>query len=92
MMTALDSGAEDFEKEGDSFFAYTDPASFSDVKEALEKQGITEFKTAEVTFEANQETKLPKDKAERILTFIDTLEDDEDIQEVFHNLDASSLE
>lgn len=92
MMIALDAGAEDFEKVNGSFFAYCNPASFSSMKEALENKGITEFKTAEVTYEANQEIKLPKDKAERILAFIDKLEDDEDIQEVFHNLDAASLD
>ena len=92
MMIALEAGAEDFEKVDHSFYAYTSPTSFSAMKQALEKQGITEFKTAEVIYEANQEIKLPKEKAEKILSFIDKLEDDEDIQAVFHNLDAASLE
>jgi len=91
MMMAIEAGADDFVASDETFIVYTDPSSFTSVKEGLEKNGIEEFKTAEVLYEANQECKLDKIKAEKVLAFIDKLEDDEDIQEVFHNLDADSL-
>lgn len=92
MMQAIEAGAEDFEATDESYLIYTEPASFSDVKENLEKLGYTEFTTAEVKYLPNQEVVVPKEKAEAILEFIDKLEDDEDIQVVYHNLDASSLD
>lgn len=48
MMLALDAGAEDFAEEEDSFEIITDPDSFSEVYEALSKEGIP-FASAEVT-------------------------------------------
>ena len=92
MMIALEAGAEDFEASDNTYFAYTDPSSFSSVKDELEKAGVTELKTAEVKYLPNQEVKVPQEKAERILNFIDSLEDDDDVQDVYHNLDASSFD
>lgn len=92
MMMALEAGAEDFEKSEETYFAYTGASEFSAVKEALEAQGITDFKTAEVKYLPNMEHKVSKDKAEKILDFIEKLEDEDDIQDVFHNLDPSSLD
>lgn len=92
MMQAIEAGAEDFEATDETYLIYTEPATFSDVKENLEKLGYTEFSTAEVKYLPNQEVVVPKEKAEAILEFIDKLEDDEDIQVVYHNLDAASLE
>ena len=91
MMMAIEAGADDFVSTDETYIVYTSPTNFTSVKAELEKQEIKEFKTAEVLYEPNQETKLDKDKAEKVLAFIDLLEDDEDIQEVFHNLDADSL-
>jgi len=92
MMLAIEAGAEDFESSDETYFVYADPSNFTQVKEGLEAAGITEFKTAEVSYIPNNEVKVDKAKAEKILNFIDTLEDDEDIQNVYHNLDASSLD
>lgn len=92
MMLALDAGAQDFETFADSYYIYTDASKFSEVKDNLETQGINEFKTAEVRNIANQEIKVPKDKAEKILAFINKLEDDDDVQDVYHNLDADSFD
>ena len=91
MMFALESGADDFEASEDTFLIYTDPSAFAGVKDAFEKAGHTDFKQAEVMYIPNNEVKLPKEKAEKLLNFIDKLEDDDDIQDVYHNLDADSL-
>ncbi|TCG10999.1 YebC/PmpR family DNA-binding transcriptional regulator [Mycoplasma todarodis] len=93
MMLALEAGASDFEMGEESYFITTEPTEFSSVKDALEKEfeGV-EFKTAEVTYEANTHVKVDADKAQKILDAVDKFEDDEDIQEVFHNLDPESFE
>ncbi|NQZ66204.1 MAG: YebC/PmpR family DNA-binding transcriptional regulator [Mycoplasmatales bacterium] len=91
MMKALEAGAEDFETGEDSYFIYTDPSSFPDVKDSLEKDGIENFQTAEVKYLPNIEHQVTKEKAEKILSFIDKLEDEDDIQDVYHNLDANSF-
>ena len=92
MMQVLEAGADDFESSDETYFAYTSPSSFSQVKENLEKEGITDFKTAEVKYLPNNEVVLPVAKAEKVLSFIDKLEDEDDVQEVYHNLDPSSLD
>lgn len=92
MMQSIDAGAEDFESSDESYFIYTDPSAFHEVKTKLENMGISNFKTAEVKYLPNMEHKVSKEKAEKILDFIEKLEDEDDIQDVYHNLDASSLD
>ena len=92
MMLALEAGAQDFEARDGIFYIYTSASSFSNVKDNLEKEGITDFRQAEVTYIPKNEIKLPKDKAQKILDFVERLEDDDDIQDVYHNLDADSFE
>ena len=87
MMLALDAGAEDFAEEEDSFEVLTAPESFSVVREALEKEGIP-MASAEVTMLPQTYVTLTEDadltNIQRILDFLD---EDDDVQEVFHNWD-----
>ena len=55
MMTVLDSGADDFITNDDSFEVYTTPDNFLKVKEAMENMGINEFITSEITYIASNE-------------------------------------
>lgn len=85
MMIALDSGAEDFSDEEDSYEVLTDPDEFTSVREELEKQGIP-MASAEVTMIPQTYVDL-SDEADiknmrRILDFLD---DDDDVQYVYHN-------
>ena len=85
MMLALDSGAEDFSDEEDSFEVLTAPDDFTTVREALEKEGIPMIE-AEVTMIPQTYVDL-SDEADiknmrRILDFLD---DDDDVQNVYHN-------
>ena len=91
MMQALEAGAKDFEEAKNSFVIFTSAPTFTDVKQALETSGINDFITAEVRYEPNQMIKLDPEKAERILSFIEKLEADDDVQEVYHNLDPDSF-
>ncbi len=85
MMAVLDAGAEDFQEEEDSFVVLTDPGEFSKVREELEKQGY-EMADAQVTMLPQNYVSLSDEtdiaNFERIISF---LEDDDDVQEVFHN-------
>lgn len=87
MMLALDAGAEDFAEEEDSFEILTDPDSFSEVREKLEAAGIP-MTEASVTMIPQTYVELT-DEADikSIQKTLDLLEDDDDVQEVYHNWD-----
>ena len=92
MMTALDAGAEDVKVDDDVFEILTAPNDFSTVRENLEKQGIT-FLSAEVA-------KIPQNTVEvtdpdtilKIQKMLDLLEENDDVQNVFHNADLPDEE
>ncbi len=84
MMMALDAGAEDFQAEDEVFVIYTEPDSFGEVREALESQGI-EFLEAGVKMIPDTTSELNEDDAKKFQKMLDLLEDDDDVQEVYHN-------
>ncbi|MCR4797412.1 MAG: YebC/PmpR family DNA-binding transcriptional regulator [Lachnospiraceae bacterium] len=87
MMMALDAGAEDFSEEEDSYEVLTAPEDFSAVYAALEKENIP-MADAEVTMIPQNYVTL---ESEEDITFInrilDLLDEDDDVQEVYHNWD-----
>ena len=87
MMQVLDAGAEDFVEEEDSFEVLTDPDDFSAVRLAMEEAGIP-MASAEVTMIPQTYVELtdPKDIA-NIQKTLDMLDDDDDVQDVYHNWD-----
>lgn len=87
MMMALDAGAEDFQEEEDSFVILTDPDSFGQVREALEKENVP-MAEAEVTMIPQTWVELTDEAAVRSLQkTLDLLEYDDDVQAVYHNWD-----
>lgn len=84
-MASLDAGAEDFMALDDAFEVYTAPAEFSQVREALEQCGYT-FISAELD-RIPQNTIQVTDPETVLLVekFLDWLDDNEDVQGVFHN-------
>ena len=87
MMIALDAGAEDFAEEEDSFEILTDPDDFSVVREALEKEGIV-MASAEVTMiPQNYVTLTDENDIKYLNKTLDLLDDDDDVQAVYHNWD-----
>ena len=84
MMMALDAGAEDFQAEDEVFVVYTEPDSFGEVREALESQGI-EFLEAGVKMVPDTTSELTEEDAKKFQKMLDLLEDDDDVQEVYHN-------
>ncbi len=85
MMLALDAGAEDFNEEEDSFEVTTAPEDFDAVNEALSKEGIT-FASAEVTMIPQTWVDLTDEgdikSMNKILSLLD---DEDDVQNVYHN-------
>lgn len=88
MMKALDLGAEDFTAEDEYFEIITAPEDFSKVREGLEKEGY-EFVEAEVEMVPQTTTTLTDPKhIEFMNKLIDSLEDLDDVQNVYHNWDG----
>lgn len=87
MMIALDAGAEDFSDEEDSYEVLTDPDDFSAVREALEAEGIP-MASAEVTMIPQNYVELTDEADLKSLQkTLDLLDDDDDVQNVYHNWD-----
>ncbi|MDO5695320.1 MAG: YebC/PmpR family DNA-binding transcriptional regulator [Eubacteriales bacterium] len=84
MMIALDAGAEDFNEETDSFEIYTEPDIFSAVRLALEDADIPMI-SAEVAMIPHTRVRLNAEDEKAMNKMLDLLEDDDDVQEVFHN-------
>ena len=87
MMISVDAGAEDFADEEDSYEIITSPEEFSNVREALEKEGI-KMAEAEVTMIPQNYVELSdEDAIKKMNIIIDRLDEDEDVQQVYHNWD-----
>ena len=87
MMQALDAGAEDFVEEEDSFEIITDPASFSAVREELEAAEVP-MANAEVTMiPQTYVTLTAEEDINHMNKILDLLEEDDDVQQVYHNWD-----
>lgn len=87
MMIALDAGAEDFSEEEECYEVLTQPEEFSAVREALEAAGV-KMTEAEVTMiPQNYVTLTDEEAIKKMNRIIDLLDEDDDVQEVFHNWD-----
>ena len=87
MMLALDAGAEDFEDEEDAYTVYTSPDDFSMVREALEKENIPMVSANISMIPQNYVALTDEDSVKELNRILDMLDDDDDVQEVFHNWD-----
>ena len=87
MEDALESGCSDFQAEGDAFEIYTDPADFSSVVAALEEKGYS-FVSADVEQVPDTYSSIDDEEAAvKMQKLLDMLEDNDDVQNVFHNWD-----
>ncbi len=85
MMDALDSGAADFEADGPVFEITTDPNDFNAVVAALESKGY-HFVNADIEMvPQNYVTMTDPDDVKNMEKLLDMLEDNEDVQNVWHN-------
>ena len=83
MMDAMDAGADDFEAEEDCFTIYTQPDDFNDV---VAKLGKYTFVSAQIEMVPQNYQKLEsEEQAAMMQKLIDIMEDDDDVQNVWHN-------
>ena len=88
MEDALEAGAADFQADEDVFQIFTEPDDFSGVREDLEAKGY-EFVSAEVEMVPSTYTTLTdEDSLTKMQKLLDALEDNDDVQNVWHNWDA----
>ena len=87
MMDAMDCGADDFEAEDDCFTIYTTPDDFNAVADALSKKGYN-FVSAQIEMVPGEYKKLDNpDDIANMEKMLDLFEDDDDVQNVWHNWD-----
>ena len=88
MEDTLEAGAEDFNADGDVFEIITAPNDLGTVRDALEEKGYT-FISAEVAYIPQTTSTIDDEDAKKqMLRLIDMLEDNDDVQEIWHNWDA----
>ena len=87
MMLALDAGAEDFSEEEDSYEILTAPDDFSAVRETLEKEGVPMAEAEVRMIPQNYVTLTDETAIKNLQRTLDLLDEDDDVQNVFHNWD-----
>ena len=85
---ALEAGAEDVEDQGERFVVTSEATDLVAVRTALQAAGV-DYDSAEAEFVPDMKVELDADAAGKVLRLIDTLEDLDDVQNVFSNFDVS---
>jgi len=84
-LLAIELGAEDFEEQEEGYEIITDPKDFARVKEGLEEAGYS-FAIVELGYIPQTTVSLEDEEdIKNMENLIDTLEDNDDVQEVYHN-------
>ena len=87
MEDVLELDIEDFVTEEDGYVITTTPDSFLNVKDGLTNLGYDKFSMSEVTMIPSSYVTLDDETKEKAISLIETLEDLDDVQNVYHNLD-----
>ena len=87
-MELIDGGLEELEQDEEAITIYTDFADFSNMTNLLEKLSI-EVKNAELQRIPNNFKSITSEQALLVLKLLDKLEEDDDVQNVFHNMEMS---
>ncbi|HEV2034037.1 MAG TPA: YebC/PmpR family DNA-binding transcriptional regulator [Candidatus Dormibacteraeota bacterium] len=85
-LAAIEAGADDVQVDGKSIEVTTPPAAFEKVKTAMEGLGVT-IENAEITMQPKQTVAVGDDKAAAVLRLMESLEEDDDVQQVYANFD-----
>ncbi|MFB6804109.1 YebC/PmpR family DNA-binding transcriptional regulator [Peribacillus butanolivorans] len=87
LLMEADVDVRDIIEEEEAVIVYAEPEQFHAVQKAFKDAGITEFTVAELTMLAQNDLTLPEDAQAQFEKMIDALEDLEDVQQVYHNVD-----
>ncbi|WP_442601985.1 YebC/PmpR family DNA-binding transcriptional regulator [Paenibacillus sp. KN14-4R] len=82
-----DLDVRDILEEDDSVIIYAEPDQFAAVQDAFKQEGITEFTVAEITMLPQTFITLSDDVQAQFDKMMDVLEDLEDVQQVYHNVE-----
>jgi YebC/PmpR family DNA-binding regulatory protein len=85
-LAAIEAGADDVQVEGQSVEITTPPNAFEKVKAAIESLGVA-VENAEITMQPKQTVPVGEDKAVAVLRLMESLEEDDDVQQVYANFD-----
>lgn len=86
LLEGIDNGIEDATLEAEGAVIYTKPEDFAKVKEWLEGKKLA-TESADVEYVAKEKVKLSGEDQSRVETFINALEEDEDVSEYFSNIE-----
>ncbi|MFO7878965.1 MAG: YebC/PmpR family DNA-binding transcriptional regulator [Bacteroidota bacterium] len=84
----IDAGVDEIEDEGDVLMVYCPLEAFGDVQKKLEEMGI-EPESSELQRIPNNTTKVDVETGQKVMEMIDAFEDDDDVQNVFHNMEMT---
>lgn len=87
ILMEADVDARDILEEDEAVIVYAEPDQFHAVQEAFRNAGITDFSVAEISMLAQNEIELDADAQAQFEKMIEALEDLEDVQQVYHNVD-----
>ncbi|MEH7612874.1 YebC/PmpR family DNA-binding transcriptional regulator [Gottfriedia acidiceleris] len=87
ILMEADVDVRDILEEDEAVIVYADQDQFYAIQEAFKNVGITEFTVAELTMLAQSDVTLPEDGLAKFEKMLDVLEDIEDVQRVYHNVD-----
>lgn len=88
MELVLEAGGEDVVEEENEYEVITDPASFEDVKKAIDDEGL-KYVVAQISMVPGNTVKLDGKDAEKMLKLMEKMEDCEDVQNIYANFDIS---
>jgi YebC/PmpR family DNA-binding regulatory protein len=87
LLMEADVDVRDIIEEDEAVIVYAEPEQFHAVQEAFKNAGVTEFTVAELTMLAQNEVTLSEEDQAKFEKMIDVLEDLDDVQRVYHNVD-----
>jgi YebC/PmpR family DNA-binding regulatory protein len=88
LLAVAEAGGEDLEDDGATWTIVTDATDLVAVRDGLEASDIT-VKGAELVMRPNVTAELPLGEAKKVVRLIDALEDLDDVQDVYHNLELT---
>jgi YebC/PmpR family DNA-binding regulatory protein len=88
LTAVLEAGAEDVNDLGDSFEIISEPSDLVAVRTALQDAGI-EYESAEAGFQPSVSVPVDLDAARKVFKLVDALEESDDVQNVYTNVDLS---
>ena len=88
LAAVLDAGAEEVNQQGDTFEVLTEPSDLVATRTALQDSGI-DYDSADVEFVPQVKVEVEAETARKVFRLIDALEDSDDVQNVYTNLDLS---